>query len=238
MTGKEMCGLSKEEFCTRAPVFVGDILWEHLVLLQQDVDREKAALKNAPSNLSETSTDPVTSASPQKTYHTLSTSLSPRHYQTYTSLESRTSPPLSIKSEYPAPVTSYPQYHHQYQYQRPAQQYQYQHYYDTPAPVSTAGQYPASVLQSSGHSAVFPVSAPAAVMAGHHQPAGRWSTQSSAGLSYQVQIISHYNNPDPPLATKNNPILQFHSCFHTIHHQSSPPADTNQNNPAELYFSM
>ena len=168
----------------------------------------------------------------------LSTSLSPRHYQTYTSLESRTSPPLSIKSEYPAPVTSYPQYHHQYQYQRPAQHYQYQHYYDTPAPVTTAGQYPASVLQSSGHSAVFPVSAPAAVMAGHHQPAARWSTQSSAGLSYQVQIISHYNNPDPPLATKNNPILQFHSCFHTLHHQSSPPADTNQNNPAELYFSV
>ena len=54
-----MCALSREEFCGRAPSFVGDILWEHLVLLQQDVDRDAAALKNAPSNLSETSTDPV-----------------------------------------------------------------------------------------------------------------------------------------------------------------------------------
>ena len=54
-----MCALSREEFCGRAPSFVGDILWEHLVLLQQDVDRDAAALKNAPSNLSETSTEPV-----------------------------------------------------------------------------------------------------------------------------------------------------------------------------------
>ena len=83
-----MCALSREEFCGRAPSFVGDILWEHLVLLQQDVDRDAAALKNAPSNLSETSTDPVSiprlppsppgaqqpqyHQSPQKTYHTLS----------------------------------------------------------------------------------------------------------------------------------------------------------------------
>ena len=108
-----MCGLSKEEFCARAPVFVGDILWEHLVLLQQDVDREKAALKNAPSNLSETSTDPVSlppsppssqhypvSHSPQKTYHTLSPSrhtpiqllLLPSHTQTLTAQASNHKP--------------------------------------------------------------------------------------------------------------------------------------------------
>jgi len=58
MRGKEMCELSKEEFCKKAPMFVGDILWEHLVLLQQDVDREKVALRNTPSKLSETCTDP------------------------------------------------------------------------------------------------------------------------------------------------------------------------------------
>jgi len=54
LTGKEMCGLKKEDFCNRAPHFVGDILWEHLQLLQQDVEKEKSALQNAPSNLSET----------------------------------------------------------------------------------------------------------------------------------------------------------------------------------------
>ena len=43
-----MCALSREEFCGRTPSFVGDILWEHLVLLQQDVDRDAAALKNSP----------------------------------------------------------------------------------------------------------------------------------------------------------------------------------------------
>ena len=66
MTGKDMCALSKEEFCARAPVFVGDILWEHLVLLQKDVDRKSAALKNAPSNLSETSTEPTAQLSVYK----------------------------------------------------------------------------------------------------------------------------------------------------------------------------
>lgn len=73
MTGKAMCELSKEEFCSKAPVFVGDILWEHLVLLQQDVDREKLELKNVPLNLSETSTDPVSlPPSPPQTYQPLS----------------------------------------------------------------------------------------------------------------------------------------------------------------------
>jgi len=79
MTGKAMCELSKEEFCSKAPVFVGDILWEHLVLLQQDVDSEKLELKNVPLNLSETSAEPVSMPpsppqayqhnSPKKSYH-------------------------------------------------------------------------------------------------------------------------------------------------------------------------
>ena len=65
-----------------------DILWDHLVLLQQDVDRDAAALKIVPSNLCKTLTDPVSMPrlppsppgaqqpqyhqSPQKTYLTLS----------------------------------------------------------------------------------------------------------------------------------------------------------------------
>ena len=65
-----------------------DILWDHLVLLQQDVDRDAAALKIVPSNLCKTLTEPVSMPrlppsppgaqqpqyhqSPQKTYLTLS----------------------------------------------------------------------------------------------------------------------------------------------------------------------
>lgn len=59
MNGKEMCSLRKDDFCSRAPVFVGDILWEHLQLLQSECDREQAALKNAPPKLSEISQNPA-----------------------------------------------------------------------------------------------------------------------------------------------------------------------------------
>ena len=185
-----MCSLTKEEFCTRAPVFVGDILWEHLVLLQQDVDREKAALKNAPSNLSETSTEPVSlpsssphqlysqpappaAASPHKTYHTLAS------YQ-----QPASSPPLpSIKTEYPVPVTSYAQYHpatqySHYQQSRPAVQPVYGHYPYYPADpmVTPASSYPA----------LFPVSSQPAA-AGQLSNQRHWQQQPGAGQhSYQV----------------------------------------------------
>lgn len=55
MTGKQICAMGKESFLARAPAFMGDILWEHLELLQKDVDAEKASLENnAPaSNLYE-----------------------------------------------------------------------------------------------------------------------------------------------------------------------------------------
>ena len=90
MTGREMCSLSKEDFCRKAPMFVGDILWEHLVLLQQDVDREKLALRNTPSKLSETCTDP--------------SSLRPRSQ----------TPPLERKSPYPTSHSPYPSSHSPY----------------------------------------------------------------------------------------------------------------------------
>ncbi|KAK2580625.1 hypothetical protein KPH14_007735 [Odynerus spinipes] len=54
MTGKQICAMGKESFLARAPAFMGDILWEHLEILQKDVDAEKASLENAPaSNLYE-----------------------------------------------------------------------------------------------------------------------------------------------------------------------------------------
>jgi len=231
MTGKDMCGLSKEEFCARAPVFVGDILWEHLVLLQQDVDREKAALKNAPSNLSETSTDPVSlppsppssqhypvSHSPQKTYHTLSPSrhtpyTAPTPPLTYTNLDSsslkpQTTPPLSIKSEYPA-VTShmatYNQYPQYQTYQRlPQVSHPYQHYpgynvYEMQAPVSH--QYPAFPSHPALPTAPTPIAQPG----DRTQVSSGWTGSSghSTGHSYQSS-----GRPSPP------------PSVHTAHAQS------------------
>ena len=35
MRGKEMCSLGKESFLERTPPFMGDILWEHLDILQK-----------------------------------------------------------------------------------------------------------------------------------------------------------------------------------------------------------
>ena len=194
MTGKEMCSLSKEEFCSRAPVFVGDILWEHLVLLQQDVDRECAALKNAPSTLSEISTEPVSlppspprqpqlypvpvshSVSPQKTYHTLSPQRTQQTYSapsppvSYTTIDT-SAHPVTIKSEYPS---SGQQYQYQYHpYQRLAQPYQHYPYQHNPYEMAQSQSYPG--YQPS------PVTV----------PVERWSQQTA---SYQVKrgIISHY----------------------------------------------
>jgi len=127
MTGKAMCELSKEEFCRQAPVFVGDILWEHLVLLQQDVDREKLELKNVPLNLSETSTEPVSMPpsppqtyqphSPKKSYHAPSPQKSyhaPSPHRSYHSASPHPnyhppSPPLTYTNLDTTQTTSAPQ---------------------------------------------------------------------------------------------------------------------------------
>jgi len=39
MSGRQVCSMSKEEFISRAPPFMGDILWAHLDILQKEVDR-------------------------------------------------------------------------------------------------------------------------------------------------------------------------------------------------------
>ena len=40
LSGRQVCSMSKEEFISRAPPFMGDILWAHLEILQKDVDKE------------------------------------------------------------------------------------------------------------------------------------------------------------------------------------------------------
>ncbi|GAB6023133.1 hypothetical protein CHUAL_007216 [Chamberlinius hualienensis] len=52
MKGKDMCAQHKEQFLTLAPPFMGDILWEHLDILQREVDKI-ASLENVPSNFYE-----------------------------------------------------------------------------------------------------------------------------------------------------------------------------------------
>ena len=211
-----MCALSREEFCGRAPSFVGDILWEHLVLLQQDVDRDAAALKNAPSNLSETSTEPVSMPrlppsppgaqqplyhqSPQKTYHTLSPQRhapysAPTPPLSYTSLDHRqATPPLPVKTEfkqefkteYPAPVSSHYPQYSQYQ-AYPRLAYQPYPYYDpTLQPPVSSHQYT--------HTAFPAGPSPVPVDHAAQVSAGRWPAPVSSGAagSYQVRIISHY----------------------------------------------
>jgi len=49
MSGKELCLMGKDQFLTRAPLFMGDILWTHLEILQKDDDKENVKSEEAPS---------------------------------------------------------------------------------------------------------------------------------------------------------------------------------------------
>ncbi|XP_063439575.1 transforming protein p54/c-ets-1-like isoform X1 [Mytilus trossulus] len=53
MNGQTLVKMAKEDFLTLAPPFMGDILWEHLDLLQKEAAEERASLSNVPQNYSE-----------------------------------------------------------------------------------------------------------------------------------------------------------------------------------------
>ena len=53
MCGRQVCSMTKDEFLTCAPPFMGDILWAHLEILQKEVDKENAKVENVPNNFSE-----------------------------------------------------------------------------------------------------------------------------------------------------------------------------------------
>ena len=63
MSGRQVCSMSKEEFISRAPPFMGDILWAHLEILQKEVDKE-----NKPKYSQQSYTDAYIS---EKTYSPL-----------------------------------------------------------------------------------------------------------------------------------------------------------------------
>jgi len=227
MKGKEMCELSKEEFCKKAPMFVGDILWEHLVLLQQDVDREKVALRNTPSKLSETCTDPsgirpssrsspTERASPYPTSHSpypsshspYPPSQSPQ--KTYTSLDAPRLPSPPVKHE--LPVRNHPDYHNvqEYQIKTEASQYHqgypqylaYPHQYPTYPTYQGASQYPPiSTFNGQPH---------------HHYPA------------HQPAFQAPPLRPSPPPAptTYLPPTSSHQPPPHTTHTSQTTPAIT------------
>ena len=57
MDGHEMCKLGKEEFLDRTPGCVGDILYEHLQLLQIDAERNENESSSETSSANNRSTN-------------------------------------------------------------------------------------------------------------------------------------------------------------------------------------
>merc|ERR1711976_826206 len=82
MSGKELCAMNKQNFITRAPLFMGDILWAHLEILQKESDQIVSKTASVPFYLPQ---HPLPPASISKTYTDLepapavSSSLLPAH---------------------------------------------------------------------------------------------------------------------------------------------------------------
>ena len=114
LSGRQVCSMSKEEFISRAPPFMGDILWAHLEILQKEVDKETLSMK----------LEPQTAGYNTSQYLDLMSSPQDRTYTQLNSLpEGQYLPPVSTKSETvtqlppnPPPLESLPstyqEYHH------------------------------------------------------------------------------------------------------------------------------
>jgi len=112
MSGKELCAMNKQDFISRAPLFMGDILWAHLEILQRETDQDIKPV-------------PVSSSSYYPTD------------KTYTELEpplSRPAPPVS--SHYYHPPAPPPPYYHTYTPSPP-----YSSHHNINWSVSSSGDY-------------------------------------------------------------------------------------------------
>ncbi len=100
-----MCALKKDDFCSKAPVFVGDILWEHLLLLQAECDKEepRSALKNAAPKISETAVAELPVSAP-RSYTPYSP---PRNYTNLDSNKVYSSPMKPLSTQVPSNNTYY-----------------------------------------------------------------------------------------------------------------------------------
>ena len=114
MCGKELCAMNKQDFITRSPMFMGDILWAHLEILQRETDQPPppppAVDVKTPVSLT-SSTAPF--YLPQ---HPLPPSLPAPASKTYTDLEPAASrcpapvsaPPPLVSAPAPVSYASYP----------------------------------------------------------------------------------------------------------------------------------
>ena len=107
VSGKELCSMTKEQFLARAPLFMGDILWTHLEILQKDEEKEN--VKTEPVNLQSTpSTPSYPSSVSSSSYH---------HYQPYPMPypqydQAWYTPTPAAPSPYPYQLPSTPVHHH------------------------------------------------------------------------------------------------------------------------------
>ncbi|XP_046971097.1 ETS-like protein pointed isoform X2 [Vanessa cardui] len=167
--GKDICAMGREEFVARAPAFMGDILWEHLEILQKDVEKERSLLANVPPNMYESNVclPELTDYIPPPAHHYNNnnntggyTTGGPRETNTYYTEASGGAPappapapaatsPLDeyYQPEYPPPAPSQPYlddyYHHAHAHTQPlvTHEHKYQpHAYTKPYP-RTGGRY-------------------------------------------------------------------------------------------------
>ena len=101
VSGRELCAMTKEQFLARAPLFMGDILWTHLEILQKE-DKEKENVKVEPA----TSQTPSTPSYPSSVSSTSYQQYQPYHHpHPYTQYDQGWYTPTTVAaSPYPYPV--------------------------------------------------------------------------------------------------------------------------------------
>ncbi|CAK1583646.1 unnamed protein product [Parnassius mnemosyne] len=164
--GKDICAMGRDEFVARAPAFMGDILWEHLEILQKDVEKERSLLANVPPNMYESNVclPELAEYIPPPAHHYNNnntggyTTGGPREAGTYyPEASSATSAPGAspleeyYPPEYPSGAPAAPPqpylddyYHHAHAHAQPllTHEHKYQpHTYTKPYPRSTGGRY-------------------------------------------------------------------------------------------------
>ena len=111
MSGDQLCSMNKQDFISRAPLFMGDILWAHLEILQRETDHQDIKTPPVSSSAPVTTSSyypplpqhplPPPAVSSNKTYTDLSTSS--QKTVTSSSYSSYPPPPPSYYSSYSTP---------------------------------------------------------------------------------------------------------------------------------------
>ena len=102
VNGKELCQMTKEQFLARAPLFMGDILWTHLEILQKEEEKENVKVEPVTSQHSTPSYPSSVSSSSYQQY--------PVYHTPYSQYEQWYSPSPG-PSPYPYHLPSTPVHH-------------------------------------------------------------------------------------------------------------------------------